>query len=127
MVTGGGAEPVIGTSGLAAVHGMAQRAEHGDPFVSDQVTIERTTPRQRHTSGLAFVFAVPIAVLGGLIGLGGAEFRLPVLVGPLGHPPRRAVPLNLAVSLATIAAALAVRSRSLSLEPSHPWPPPSSP
>ena len=123
MVTGGSAEPVIGTSGLATVHGMAQRAEHGDPFVSDQVTIERTTPRQRHTSGLAFVFAVPIAVLGGLIGLGGAEFRLPVLVGPLGHPPRRAVPLNLAVSLATIAAALAVRSRSLSLEPVAPLAP----
>jgi uncharacterized membrane protein YfcA len=91
--------------------------------VSDQVTIEPTTPRQRHTSSLAFVFAVPIAVLDGLIGLGGAEFRLPVLVGPLGHPPRRAVPLNLAVSLATIAAALAVRSRSLSLEPVAPLAP----
>ena len=69
---------------------------------------------------MAFGLAVPIAALGGLIGLGGAEFRLPVLIGPLGHAHRRAVPLNLAVSLATIAAALAIRSRSLSLAPVAP-------
>jgi hypothetical protein len=50
---------------------------------------------------LAFGFAVPIAMLGGLIELGGAEFRLPVLAGPLRHPVGRAVPLNLAVSLVT--------------------------
>ena len=57
-----------------------------------------------------------IGTLGGLIGLGGAEFRLPVLVGSLGYPPRRAVPLNLAISLVTIAASLAIRSRSLTLD-----------
>ncbi len=72
---------------------------------------------------LAFVLAVPIAVLGGLIGLGGAEFRLPVLVGPLRYPPRRAVPLNLAVSIVTICAALAIRSHSLSFEPVEPFVP----
>ncbi|MGH2403190.1 MAG: sulfite exporter TauE/SafE family protein, partial [bacterium] len=43
---------------------------------------------------LAFAYAVPIGVLGGLIGLGGAEFRLPVLAGPLGYSAREAVPLN---------------------------------
>jgi uncharacterized membrane protein YfcA len=63
---------------------------------------------------LAFAFAVPISILGGLIGLGGAEFRLPVLLGPLAQTARRAVPLNLAVSLVTIATSLAIRSRSLS-------------
>lgn len=69
----------------------------------------------------AFAFAVPIAVLGGLIGLGGAEFRLPVLVGPLGHAARRAVPLNLAVSLVTIAASLITRGATLSLAPVMPF------
>lgn len=64
---------------------------------------------------LAFVYAVPIAVLGGLIGLGGAEFRLPVLAGPLAHPVRKAIPLNLSVSLITLVTSLAIRSRSLSL------------
>ena len=67
--------------------------------------------------------AVPIAILGGLIGLGGAEFRLPVLVGPLRYSPRQAVPLNLAVSIITIGASLAIRSRTLSLAPVAPYTP----
>lgn len=66
---------------------------------------------------LAFGFAVPIAILGGLIGLGGAEFRLPVLVGPLGYRARQAVPLNLAVSLVTIVTSLFIRSRALDFVP----------
>jgi len=64
---------------------------------------------------LAFLTAIPIAMLGGLIGLGGAEFRLPVLAGPLGYPAKRAVPLNLVISLVTIVTAFATRGRSLSL------------
>jgi uncharacterized membrane protein YfcA len=71
----------------------------------------------------AFGMAIPIAILGGLIGLGGAEFRLPVLVGPLRYSPRQAVPLNLAVSIITIAAALVIRSRTLSFVPVAPYAP----
>ena len=67
--------------------------------------------------------AIPIAILGGLIGLGGAEFRLPVLVGPLRYSPRQAVPLNLAVSVITIAAALVIRSRTLSFTSVTPYTP----
>ena len=74
-------------------------------------------------SRLAFLSAVPIAILGGLIGLGGAEFRLPVLAGPLHYSPRRAVPLNLAVSLVTIIASLTIRSQSLPLAPVAPFTP----
>jgi uncharacterized membrane protein YfcA len=54
-------------------------------------------------------------MVGGLIGLGGAEFRLPVLAGPLGYSARRAVPLNLAISLVTLTVALTVRSRAFPL------------
>ncbi len=61
---------------------------------------------------LSFLYAVPIGALGGLIGLGGAEFRLPVLAGTLGYPVRQAVPLNLAVSLITIVASLAIRGKT---------------
>lgn len=68
-----------------------------------------------HNPTLAFGFAVPIAILGGLIGLGGAEFRLPVLVGPLSYGARQAVPLNLAVSLVTIMTSLLIRSTSLTV------------
>ena len=65
---------------------------------------------------LAFLAAIPIALLGGLIGLGGAEFRLPVLAGPLGYPARRAVPLNLAVSLVTLLTALVTRTGSVDVQ-----------
>lgn len=64
---------------------------------------------------LAFAFAVPIAVLGGLIGLGGAEFRLPLLAGPLRYAAKQAVPLNLAVSLITVVTSLLIRANTLPL------------
>jgi uncharacterized protein len=69
---------------------------------------------------LAFAYSIPIGTLGGLIGLGGAEFRLPVLAGPLGYPARQAVPINLAVSLVTVTAALAIRGQTLSYDPVAP-------
>jgi uncharacterized membrane protein YfcA len=69
-------------------------------------------------SALAFVFAIPIAALGGLIGLGGAEFRLPVLAGPLRYTARQAVPLNLLVSLITVLTAFLIRVNTLpTIEP----------
>jgi uncharacterized membrane protein YfcA len=61
----------------------------------------------------AFGSGTAVGVLGGLIGLGGAEFRLPVLMGLFGLPPHRAVPLNLLISLATIAASAAFRIQLL--------------
>lgn len=70
----------------------------------------------RYHPRLAFLCAVPIGALGGLIGLGGAEFRLPVLAGVLGYSVRQAVPLNLAISLITIAASLVIRGRTLSFD-----------
>jgi uncharacterized membrane protein YfcA len=82
--------------------------------------MEKDISSQYHAQ-LAFLYAVPIGVLGGLIGLGGAEFRLPVLAGPLKYPAHRAVPLNLAVSLVTLAVSLAIRSSTLSLDPLGPF------
>lgn len=54
-----------------------------------------------------------VGVAGGLIGLGGAELRLPYLVGFLGLTLHRAVPLNLAVSLFTVLAAIPTRFAAL--------------
>src|SRR6202030_173981 len=50
----------------------------------------------------AFGWCVPIGGLGGLIGLGGGEFRLPVLMHGIGFDARSAVPLNLLTSLVTL-------------------------
>ncbi|MGC5328971.1 sulfite exporter TauE/SafE family protein [Brevibacillus sp. SYSU BS000544] len=57
----------------------------------------------------AAITAIPIGCLGGLIGLGGAEFRLPVLVGLFKYSARKAVSLNLAVSLITLISSLIFR------------------
>jgi uncharacterized membrane protein YfcA len=50
----------------------------------------------------AFLWGALIGVLGGLIGLGGAEFRLPVLVGVYKFRTLQAIVINLIVSLVTV-------------------------
>ena len=54
-----------------------------------------------------------IGALGGLIGLGGAEFRLPLLKGAFRLPTLEAVIFNKAMSLLVVAAALLSRSGSI--------------
>jgi uncharacterized membrane protein YfcA len=57
----------------------------------------------------ALLWGAAIGTLGGLIGLGGAEFRLPVLLGLFALAAHAAVRLNLLMSLATLAASAAGR------------------
>jgi uncharacterized membrane protein YfcA len=64
---------------------------------------------------VALSAALVIGSVGGLIGLGGGEFRLPLLVALLGFTAREAVPINQMLSLVTLATALAVRSQAGSL------------
>jgi uncharacterized membrane protein YfcA len=69
----------------------------------------------------AFGWCLPIGGLGGLIGLGGGEFRLPVLMYVIGFDARSAVPLNLLTSLVTLTFALAIRSGSVPLDAVVPY------
>lgn len=57
-----------------------------------------------------------VGALGGLIGLGGAEFRLPLLIGLFGFAALAAVILNKAMSLIVVASALLFRTRSVPLD-----------
>jgi uncharacterized membrane protein YfcA len=57
-----------------------------------------------------------IGLLGGLIGLGGAEFRLPVLVGVFRLPTLQAIILNKAMSLGVVACALLFRMKAVPVE-----------
>ena len=79
--------------------------------------MSKTPVTRRRSPVLAAMWGAPIGLLGGLIGLGGAEFRLPVLVGVFGYAARGAVALNLAISLVTVVSALAIRGATLSLAP----------
>ncbi|WP_371824205.1 sulfite exporter TauE/SafE family protein [Methylosinus sp. KRF6] len=68
-----------------------------------------TKPRQ----AFAFIGGAAIGALGGLIGLGGAEFRLPLLIGPFRFRALEAVILNKAMSLIVVATALPFRAASV--------------
>jgi uncharacterized membrane protein YfcA len=57
----------------------------------------------------AFCAGAAVAILGGMIGLGGAEFRLPILIAIFDIYPQRAVRINLLISLATLAASAVAR------------------
>ena len=68
-------------------------------------------PRSRIALNAFIGFIVGLA--GGLVGLGGAELRLPYLAGKLRLPLKTAIPINLAVSLLTLLAALPTRLYTL--------------
>jgi uncharacterized membrane protein YfcA len=61
----------------------------------------------------AFGGGALIGVLGGLIGLGGAEFRLPLLIGAFRFAALEAVVLNNAMSLVVVASALPFRAATV--------------
>lgn len=63
----------------------------------------------RRRSPIAFAAGLGVGVLGGLVGLGGAEFRLPLLVGIFGFVALQAVIVNKAMSLIVIVAAIPAR------------------
>src|SRR5882757_1572258 len=70
-------------------------------------TNERLYPVRRPLA--AFCAGAAVAVLGGLIGLGGAEFRLPLLIAVFEFYPQRAIRINLLISLATLAVSAVAR------------------
>lgn len=76
--------------------------------------VMRTEPsldslRPTPTTPAVFAAGAAIGVLGGMIGLGGAEFRLPLLIGLFGFAALSAVILNKAMSLVVVLVALPAR------------------
>ncbi len=65
------------------------------------------------SASAAFGGGAVIGALGGLIGLGGAEFRLPLLIGLFRFGALEAVILNKAMSLVVVATALPFRARTV--------------
>ncbi|MBB2819286.1 UNVERIFIED_ORG: putative membrane protein YfcA [Rhizobium esperanzae] len=64
----------------------------------------------------AFGSGAIIGALGGLIGLGGAEFRLPLLIGIFQFAALEAIILNKAMSLVVVATALPFRAATVPLD-----------
>ncbi|WP_132662570.1 sulfite exporter TauE/SafE family protein [Rhizobium azibense] len=66
-----------------------------------------------HSPPASFGGGAVIGTLGGLIGLGGAEFRLPLLIGFFNIAPLEAVIMNKAMSLVVVASALPFRASTV--------------
>ncbi|MFE7274490.1 sulfite exporter TauE/SafE family protein [Streptomyces sp. NPDC057623] len=71
--------------------------------------------RSTRSAPLVFGAGAAIGVLGGMIGLGGAEFRLPLLIGLFGFAALSAVILNKAMSLVVVLVALTARLVAVSV------------
>lgn len=71
------------------------------------------TPTGRRVTLGAFSSGALIGTLGGLIGLGGAEFRLPILISVFRFAALEAVILNKAMSLVVVASALPFRAATV--------------
>lgn len=71
----------------------------------------------------AFAAGAAVGALGGLIGLGGAEFRLPILIGVFRFEALPAVILNKAMSLVVVAFSIPFRLQAIPLAETLPhWP-----
>jgi uncharacterized membrane protein YfcA len=93
---------------------------------ADAATEPATEPAPVATGGRlasAVTAGAGVGVLGGLIGLGGAEFRLPLLIGLFGFAALHAVILNKAMSLVVVLVALPARLAAVPFDAlaSHWW------
>lgn len=91
---------------------LSRRAAGGYvPGVSDdsRASSAGLAGRLRNSLPAAFGAGAAVGLLGGMIGLGGAEFRLPLLIGIFGFVALHAVIVNKAMSLAVVVTALPAR------------------
>lgn len=90
----------------ASVRNLANTGDPKTPEATAPAVPSRSLP-------WAFVAGAAIGILGGLIGLGGAEFRLPLLIGVFGFAALHAVIMNKAMSLIVVLTALPARLLSI--------------
>lgn len=83
-----------------------------------RVPVARAAPglvRLRRPASLAFVGGAVVGLLGGLVGLRGAEFRLPLLLSVFGFAALAAVIVNKAMSLVVVLVAIPARLAAVPL------------
>jgi uncharacterized membrane protein YfcA len=88
-------------------------AADGDTSLSGPPTARDSA---RRPPWLAFLVGAGVGLMGGLVGLGGAEFRLPLLIGLFSFVALQAVIVNKAMSLVVVLAALPSRLAAVPLD-----------
>ena len=98
---------------------MLRTSHLREQWFAQSISLEREMDHQnevavgRQRPLWAFGGGALIGALGGLIGLGGAEFRLPLLIGLFRFAALEAVILNKAMSLVVVASALPFRAATV--------------
>ena len=94
----------------------ASKMDNRESLMSAHDTSSDSSARTPAKSAGAFAGGVAIGAVGGLIGLGGAEFRLPLLISVFRFGPLEAIILNKATSLIVVASALVFRTKIVPVE-----------
>ncbi|MGY1696254.1 MULTISPECIES: TSUP family transporter [unclassified Geodermatophilus] len=89
-------------------------AAAGDETPAGAPLTDSRPPRRRPVP--AFAAGAAVGLLGGLVGLGGAEFRLPLLIGLFGFLALQAVVVNKAMSLVVVLVAVPSRLSAVPLD-----------
>ena len=104
----------VAGGGVARPRGSG--ADYGFPVNLDpQTGSAQVEPVSRRSPGRAFTGGAVVGVLGGLVGLGGAEFRLPLLLGMFGLAGLAAIIVNKVSSLVVVVAAMPARLAAVPL------------
>ncbi|MEW1676015.1 sulfite exporter TauE/SafE family protein [Streptomyces noursei] len=95
--------------------GISQaRRTHGNNVIEVASDMASAGTERARSVPLVFGAGAMVGVLGGMIGLGGAEFRLPLLISMFGFAALSAVILNKAMSLVVVITALPARLAAVS-------------
>jgi uncharacterized protein len=106
----GGAEPLDGQTLTPGPSGYRYRVTSAEERVGPAAISQvRRADRVRRSPMAAFCGGAAVGLMGGMIGLGGAEFRLPLLIRLFGFVALQAVIVNKAMSLAVVLIALQAR------------------
>jgi uncharacterized protein len=98
---------------LSKIDLLKDRWEYDFDTLSDLQDMKQSATISTGRIVLNVLVGFVVGLAGGLVGLGGAELRLPYLAGTLRLPLKTAIPVNLAVSLITLLAALPTRLYTL--------------
>ena len=100
---------------MRALPSAVRSDTEGSCMVDEVTSTAERTGRWAGSLPLVFGAGAAVGLLGGMVGLGGAEFRLPLLIGLFGFAALAAVIVNKAMGLVVVISALPARLAAVPL------------